>query len=123
MRAAGLQQCPAVICPFLIVEIRSEKPASLIFEHRINAGNKIFRPRITAAKVFLEDVCGNRDKCLMLACTAFHLWLATYFFDPFVRACGRIAGTPSFLVLPANRINIWSPREEIAEQSDLLSRR
>lgn len=123
MRAASLQQCPAVICPFLIIEIGSEKPTSFIFEQRINTRNKIARADIAAAKVLLENVRSNRDKRLMLAFTAFHLWLAAYFLDPFVRACGRLAGAASFLVLPANRVNIRSPREETAEQSDLLSRR
>ena len=107
-------RCPAtpgVVRPALLVEIGGKKPAGLVRQQRINAGDKIAGARIAAAQMLFDDVVRRRDEGLMRAFPAFDLGLAANPLDPFIGAGGRIAGAPGLSVFPANRKDIGTAGE------------
>lgn len=115
-RVTGVEQRPGVVRPAFLVKIGCKEPTRLVLQQWINPGDKTAGARVAATQMFLDDILGGRDECLMRAFSTFHLRLAANAFRPFIGASRRISRAPGLSVFPSNRKNIGAADEQTAEQ-------
>ncbi len=105
------------------IEVCSEKPTRLVFEERIHADHEVAVPvsgDVVSAQVLADDLVGDRNERLVEANAALDLRFAADLGNPFVRTGRRITGSTALCILPSNREDVETAREELAKERDLL---
>src|SRR6185295_13654337 len=111
-------ECAAVLAPALLIKVRRKKKARLIPKHRVNARDERLAGLIRSRQMPSDDLVGQRQKLSILTFRALDARLLADTANPFVAARWRIARSSGFAAFEPSGINIISPTEERAKESD-----
>src|SRR5262245_25873634 len=102
---AGVGEGSDVVRPAPLVEVGSEQPTTLVFEHRIHADH------VATLQMIEDRLVAHREEGLIRALPALHSRLLTYAAHPLVPAGGSIATTAGAGVLPVPRVDVGTTTE------------
>lgn len=111
---AGFCERTGVIAPFGLVEIGSQKVASIIFEQRIDTDH------YRACQMAKDDVVGHLQQLALVAVAAFDPWFLADPRTPLVRAGRCIAGLAAF-AFPAQRVDVGTASEQATKEGELAT--
>lgn len=104
-----------VFPPVGVVEIDCQKATGIICQQGIDAN------RMSAGKMVIDDLVGQRYEEPVSAIRAFDAGFLADTRAPFVGACRRVARLACF-TLPSDRVGIDAALKQATEQDDLLIR-
>src|SRR5712671_2580359 len=116
---AGPQKRRSVLAPTFLVEIDGEEKARFVQKHRVNACDKRLASLIDSGQVTPNHIIGHWKTTAVLTLRAFDSRLFADTTNPFIAAGGRVTRPPGFPAFEPPRINVLSPTEQRAEESDL----
>lgn len=79
---AAVEKSVHIQLPARLAEVRSQEPASLVFQYRINTDSVFSRQMV------MNDLASNRQELPVLALGTLHTWFATEHPIPLISAGG-----------------------------------